>query len=434
MKKVLIITYYWPPSGGAGVQRSLKFVKYLKLLGCEPIVLTVKPDSASYPLIDNSLLKEIPEGVKVYRTKSFEPLKIISGLFGKDKVPYGGFANSKKESIPQYVLRFIRGNFFIPDARVGWNKFAIKEALEIIKSESIEHVFISSPPHSSQLIGLELKKVIPRLRLVVDLRDPWTDIYYYGDLLHTNIAANIDAKLERKVLENADAILVVSNEIKQKFLKKSNLIHEGKVVVIPNGYDETDFEAVAQVDGSKFVISYVGTISEIYNPEVFFKVMEGVIHSNSNVNFKINFIGSAPSSIKELAKQYNLTSVCDWIPHVEHSKAIDYMKSSNLLLLVIPDDASAKGILTGKLFEYMGSNVPILAIGPVDGDASKIINECNAGVMFERNQSVELESWVMKQISIYLNLENPVPVNFELKNKYSRLNLTKKLHDIIFLS
>jgi glycosyltransferase involved in cell wall biosynthesis len=253
-------------------------------------------------------------------------------------------------------------------------------------------------------------------------------------LLHTKFAANIDAKFERRVLENADAVLVVSNDIKQKFLKRSSLIDESKIIVVPNGYDETDFESATKIDESKFVISYVGTISEIYNPEVFFKVIERVIHSNSNVNFKINFIGSAPSTIKELAIKYNLTSVCDWIPHVEHSKAIDYMKSSNLLLLVIPDDASAKGILTGKLFEYIGSNVPILAIGPVDGDASKIIIECNAGKMFERNEEIELESWIRKQISIYLNVDHPDKSNFELKKKYSRLNLTKKLHDIIFLS
>lgn len=157
--RVLVITYYWPPSGGAGVQRALKFVRYFPEFGIDPVVLTVRSDKASYPVTDETLSKDIPATVKVVTTDSFEPLNILSSLMGKKNVPYGGFANANKESKTQKLLRWIRGNFFIPDARVGWVSYAYKEAVKLIEQENIRHVFISSPPHSSQLIGLRLKNV-----------------------------------------------------------------------------------------------------------------------------------------------------------------------------------------------------------------------------------------------------------------------------------
>ena len=212
MKKVLIITYYWPPSGGAGVQRSLKFVKYLPLFGIEPIVITVDAEQATYPILDSTLLNEVSEDVRVVRTRSFEPLKILSAIKGKESVPHGGFANSNKESITQRTLRFIRGNFFIPDARKGWVSFAVKAASEIIEKEKIDTVFVSSPPHSSQLIGLELKKKY-NIKWIADMRDPWTDIYYYKDLLQTKFSAARDAVYERQVLEGADEVISVSEPI-----------------------------------------------------------------------------------------------------------------------------------------------------------------------------------------------------------------------------
>ncbi|MBK7966349.1 MAG: glycosyltransferase [Bacteroidetes bacterium] len=238
MKKVLVITYYWPPSGGAGVQRSLKFVKYLSHMGFSPMVLTVKEDKASYPLHDSSLLTEVPQTVKVVRTNSFEPLNILSSIIGKKNVPYGGFANANKESKKQKFLRWVRGNFFIPDARVGWVSYAFKEAKRIIEDEKIECVYISSPPHSSQLIGLKLKETFPQLRWVADLRDPWTDIYYYKDLLHGKRAKLKDEQFEKHVLEKADAIVVVSEPIKNSFLEKSVLVLPSKIHVLPNGFDE----------------------------------------------------------------------------------------------------------------------------------------------------------------------------------------------------
>jgi len=212
MKKVLIITYYWPPSGGGGVQRWVKFVKYLPKYQIEPIVLTVSPDCASYALIDSSLSQEVEPTVQVFYAKSREPFNFYKKLTAKKEIPFGGFANEDSPGFLQKVARFIRGNFFIPDARIGWNSFAYEQAEKLIKEFGITTVITSSPPHSTQLIGLKLKRKLG-IHWIADLRDPWTDIYYYNKMFHSPMAKRIDRKKELEVLQNADNIVVVSNSI-----------------------------------------------------------------------------------------------------------------------------------------------------------------------------------------------------------------------------
>ena len=211
-KKILIVSYYWPPSGGAGVQRIFKFAKYLSQSGYKPYVVTVDDKVASYPIRDQSLLADVPSSIIVFRTHSFEPLNLLTKVTG-NKAPYGGFANKDKEKFSQKILRFIRGNFFIPDARKGWVKYGFEKSAELIRNEKIDTVIISSPPHSSQLIGLKLKRKFPELKWIADLRDPWTDIFYYKDMLHTRMASAKDAALEKEVVETADSLVVVSKPI-----------------------------------------------------------------------------------------------------------------------------------------------------------------------------------------------------------------------------
>ena len=197
MKKVLLITYYFPPSGGAGVQRWLKTIKYLPEFGVEAIVLTVDPAVASYPQVDESLCADVPSSLKVYTTKTKEILSLYKRVSPKREVPYGGFANEPNPTLLQKISRFIRGNFFLPDPRRGWNKYALAKAKEIIESEGITTVITTSPPHSTQLIGLELKKQYPNINWVADLRDPWTDIYYNSDLYPTSWAQRRNLNYER---------------------------------------------------------------------------------------------------------------------------------------------------------------------------------------------------------------------------------------------
>jgi glycosyltransferase involved in cell wall biosynthesis len=429
--KVLVITYYWPPSGGAGVQRTLKFTRYLPSFGIEPVVLTVDPAIASYPQLDVSLTKEVSAGLKVVTTNSFEPLSILSKVAGKDKVPYGGFANVKQETFFQKSLRWIRGNFFIPDARVGWVKYAVAAAEKIISEENISCVYISSPPHSSQLIGLALKKKFPTLKWIADLRDPWTKIYYYKELLHTSFAAKKDFSFERKVLEQCDAAIVVSASIRRDFAGAHPQIDAKKIHVLPNGFDEADFEKSYGSDQSKFIITYVGTIADSYKPEVFFAALKKFIAANKSSEILFRFIGSATPAIRNLVTASGLESNCEWVSYVPHERAIEYMKQSSLLLLIIPDVAGADGILTGKLFEYIGSGKPVLGIGPVKGDAAVILDSCEAGRFFARGEEENIVAYLNSTYLLFKSTDREQLHGAATRSKYSRRVLTEQLAEMI---
>ena len=279
MKKVLIISYYWPPSGGAGVQRMLKSVKYFPVFGIIPYVITVKEDQASYPSIDESLSKDVPAEAKIFRTDTFEPFGIYSKLLGKKSIPTG-FSNESNPGLFQKFSRFIRGNFFIPDARRGWIKFAYEEAASIIERENIDTVFTTSPPHSAQLVGLKLKRKFG-VKWIADLRDPWTDIYYYDEFNHLSFARKKDLKYENEVLTSADRIITVSKDVKRIFGSKSDKIDPNKITIIPNGYDWEDFNNKKIFpEKNEFIITYTGTLADSYNPSVFFHSLKKVTENN----------------------------------------------------------------------------------------------------------------------------------------------------------
>ena len=411
MKKVLVITYYWPPSGGAGVQRWVKFIKYFKDQNINPFIISVDPDFASYPLIDNSLKNDIPDNTNVYLTKTNEPYSFYKKI-NNNQTPYAGFANEGRPNFFQKIARFIRGNFFIPDSRKGWNNFAYKKAVEILEKENIDTVITTSPPHSTQLIGLKLKET-QNIKWIADLRDPWTDIYYYKSMLHTKWAKQKDLNYEKRVIEKSDKVVVVSDSIKQLLLNKSNLVKESKIHIIPNGFDDDDFLVSSKNNNSKFLLSYVGTITKDYP-------LDSIKKSISNLNINLEFTGKADEPTKLL-----LNEVASFNNHVKHKESINLLLASDMLLLVIPKISNNKGILTGKLFEYLGARKPILCIGPTDGDAAKIIEECKAGKIFDYSD----ENGIYDFIETYMSNE----FIFENKNylKYSRRNLTKNLSKIL---
>lgn len=299
-KKLLLITYYWPPSGGAGVQRWLKLSDYLTQLGWKIFVVTVDPTKASYPLLDHSLLHEVNKDVSVHHTSTFEILNLYKKVNNKKQIPYAGFANEGKTGPLQYLSRFIRGNFFIPDARIGWNKYAIKKAEEIIQKENISLLVTSSPPHSTQLVGLHLKSKY-KLKWFADLRDPWTDIYYYHKMNHTSLARKIDAKYEREVVEKADGVFVVSDFIKKQFISKTPSNVANKFTVLPNGYDEKNFIITKNNSDSQqvFTISYNGTIASNYGIDAFLNAMNKMLSQQDDLAVKIQFTGSADQNTKQ---------------------------------------------------------------------------------------------------------------------------------------
>jgi glycosyltransferase involved in cell wall biosynthesis len=417
MKKVLIITYYWPPSGGAGVQRWLKFAKYLPEYGWQPIILTVDPEYASYPQRDESLLSEVDPGCLVYTTKSFELYNLYKLISGKKEVPYGGFANESDEGFLQKASKFLRGNFLLPDPRKGWNKYALKKAAELIREYGIDTVVTTSPPHSTQLIGLELKR---RLNIcwIADLRDPWTDIYYYNQFKHTAFARKIDQKYEREVVENADLLITVSEDVKRIFAEKSDLPVASKTIVIPNGFDEDDFRITNLPIESRKVITYTGTISEAYDVDGFLQAFSD-LDEKLKSQFLFRFVGKVPLSVEQKFKSTGLE--LELVGYVDHPKSIEYLLRSDLLLLVIPKVKNNRGILTGKFFEYLASEKSILAIGPIDGDLAKLIQETESGMLFDYSDSGGMKAFIEGVFTKPFQSKRAKSVN------YSRKNLTKLL-------
>jgi glycosyltransferase involved in cell wall biosynthesis len=418
MKKVLIITYYWPPSGGAGVQRWLKFAKYLPEFGWQPIVLTVDPQYASYPQRDESLLSEVEPNCLVYTTKSFELYNLYKTISGKKEVPYGGFANDSKEGIFQKVSKFLRGNFLLPDPRKGWNRYALKKAIELIGQYNIDTVVTTSPPHSTQLTGLKLKQKF-NIRWIADLRDPWTDIYYYSQFNHTPWARRIDRNYERSVVENADILVTVSEDVKRLFAEKSELAVADKIAVIPNGFDGDDFTMPVVQTEKRKIITYTGTISDAYDVECLLKAMSR-LDDQLKAGLLIRFVGKVPPSVEH---QFRATGLeLEFVGYVDHPKSIEYLFRSDLLLLVIPKVKNNRGILTGKFFEYLASRKPILAIGPTDGDLAKIVQETQCGKLFDYDDTEGILMYMQHQLSGTGDI-----VNSELANQYSRKELTRKM-------
>ena len=418
--KALIITYYWPPGAGAGVQRWLKFTKYLPSFGIEPVVLTVDPEFAAYPAIDHSLIAEIPPDIKIFSTRATDYFRVYKK--NKKEIPSAGFANADKNGIKDKILRFIRGNFFIPDPRKGWNKHAFKKACEIIDNEGIKHIITTSPPHSTQLIGLRLKKQFPSIKWIADLRDPWTDIYYYDQFYHSFLSKTIDKRLENQVLLSADKIITVGESLKDLFRKKIPSVNS-TIEVITNGYDDADFKDKKSTNPDKFTISYIGTLSDAYPINTFLNALR--VFEEKGIDLNLRFVGSVSPNQKELILSKAEKSSVDFIPFVDHSMAIDYMNDTTVLLLIIPDHQSNKSIITGKLFEYIATGKPVLCIGPADGDAAKIIKYTASGSTFSYDDLKGIES-LFRDLII-----NPGLFIHHSATDFSRRNLTARLVEIL---
>ena len=417
MKKILLITYYFPPSGGAGVQRWLKTINYLPQAGVETIVLTVDPTVASYPQIDESLCNDIPSNIKVYRTKTREILSLYKKVSPQKQIPYGGFANEPKPNLMQKISRFVRGNFFLPDPRRGWNKFALAKAKEIIETQGITTIVTTSPPHSTQLIGLELKRLYPHIRWVADLRDPWTDIYYNQDLYPTRWAKKRNLRYERSVLLGADQIITVSEECRRLFAQKAPVTD--KIIVVPNGYDEKDFlqlgvrseELGVTSEASNLkILSYIGVMAPQYDLEPLKSLVQG------RNDILLRFVGVVSDEIKKEIESWGVQT--EFVSYVSHKEAVSYMQASDVLLLFIPNVPNNEGILTGKLFEYLAAGNKILLFGPQNGDAMRLINECSAGECY--SDGFNLDEFLNK----------PYSGNDNIKS-YSREALANKIASLL---
>lgn len=430
MKKVLIITYYWPPSGGAGVQRWVKLTKFLSKFDIEVHVLTVDEKFASYSVLDESLKKDIKEKIIVYKTKSFEPINIYGKIFGKKNIPTSGFSNVDNTSVKQKLANFLRSNAFIPDPRRCWNKYAFKKACEIIEKHSITNLITTSPPHSTQLIGLELKRKY-NLKWIADLRDPWTDIYYYALLNHSFISKKIDSWYEKKILKNADKLTVVSEGVKGLFISKDRKIEPSKFNIIPNGFDPEDFrETKENKNLTKFTISYTGTMSSAYKPKVVLEVLDELYNENEILDLELNFVGNISEDIEKFISNLKISKFVNIIPNVPHDNVIDFQINSHILFLVIPDINKAEGILTGKIFEYLATGNTILGLGPKNGDAAIIINFTKAGQFFDRTEKDKIKSFLLVNYHKFTTGDFKKNANQNI-NEFNRKLQASKIYNLL---
>ena len=423
------------------MQRWLKFTKYLPECGVEPIVLTVDEKYASYPQIDKSLCNEIPFDLRVVKTKTKEVLNFYKHISPSGQLPHTGFANEGKPNFLQKISRFIRGNFFLPDPRKGWNKYAYKEACKLIESEQIDAVVTTSPPHSTQLIGLKLKRKYPNIKWIADLRDPWSDIYFNKDLYQTSLAKAYNKRLERKVLECADEIITVSGECVRNF--KSKTSKELPIHLIPNGYDEDDFEILSQNQGQgsrvkgqgipnhRITISYVGSLAPQYETDTFVNALK-MLPSDIQSKIHLQFVGGTiPSKLQETLSL--VPCPLTLIGYVPHAEAIEYMCTSDILLLLLPNQSENKGIVTGKLFEYMASGKSVLAVCFKDGDAANILNNYEQEGVFAFGEFQKIAEYLTKAVeSLTADPQRLItPTNRKAAEAYSRRALCRKVAELI---
>ncbi|MFN8208909.1 MAG: glycosyltransferase family 4 protein [Bacteroidales bacterium] len=379
MKKVLIITYYWPPSGGSPVLRWLRFTKYAREHGWEPVIYTV--DDGEYPETDLSLEKDLPAGLTVLKRPALEPYSLYKRFTGQkkhQKIQTGFLSEKKKPSLAESFAIWVRGNFFIPDARMLWIRPSARYLLSWLRDHPVDLVVSTGPPHSCHRIALRLKKKMG-IKWVADFRDPWTKIDWYDKLKLTPLADHRHHQLEREVLKTADLITTVSWEMASDFRQMG----ARGVEVVTNGFDADDFRDVDTPPDPGFVILHTGSLNKDRNPKEFFSAIKILRDQNASFAslFKLRLIGKSDHAVMECIEETGLMDCTESIPFVPHNQIPSELRKASLLLLPLNNTINAKGILTGKLFEYLASGRKILGIGPVDGDAARVLDETGAGKM-----------------------------------------------------
>lgn len=425
MKKVLIITYYWPPSGGSGVQRWLKFVKYLPSFGIEPHIIV--PDGAQYPDVDESLLKDIPKEVSLYRVPILEPYRIFSLLTGTDPktaTRASFIQNMERKNWKSKLSFWVRSNLFIPDARMFWIRPAARAAVKVIQKERIDTLITTGPPHSCHLAGLRVKKAMPNIHWLADFRDPWTDIDYFKDLALTSFANKRHHALEKRVLQNADNVIVIGDTMAEDFERMG----AQKTTVIHNGFDTEDMSAPSKkIDA--YTITYAGTMGKSRNPDTLWTAMDSLWHTDPEkaAKWRIQLVGRIDPLVGESIQNKKWKDQVVWFDYMDHDRLHSMLTASDVLLVVVNKAPNAKGILTGKIFEYLASGRPVLALGPEDGDLAAILRNISNANIFNHENSEALFQW----LKTYRTMDSGIDQN---SMKYSRKELAKKLSHCIFES
>ena len=424
MKRVLIITYYWPPSGGSGVQRWLKMSKYFPENGWQPVVYTA--ENAEYPVEDLSLEKDIALETEVIKRKIVEPYSFYKKFLGikKEEKIKAGFINEgkKKSSWKENISIWLRGNLFIPDARCWWIRPSVRYLKKYLQANPVDAIISTGPPHSMHLIAKELHKKL-NIPWIADFRDPWTDIDFFSELKLTKRSLKKHHKLQHQVLTEANKVVTVGWDW-AKGLER----HGAKnVEVITNGYDFNIEEKLTNIELSKdFTMSHIGIVGAARNARIFWETLGELLKDKRLDNFsnllKIRLIGQVDNSVIQSIKENNLENNVEIISYIPHEKVIIEQSSSQVLLLFINNSPNAKGIMTGKIFEYMASGRPILAIGPKDGDTAIILDKTQSGVIIDFEDKEGMKNTIIDLFTRYKENQLITQKN-EFVEKYSRQNL-----------
>ncbi|MGB9664378.1 MAG: glycosyltransferase family 4 protein [Ignavibacteria bacterium] len=427
-RKVLFVVYNFPPAAGAATQRILKFLKYLNKDGYRTFVLTV--DKVDYPDLDFSLIEKIPQETRVIKTKYWTPFGIyrkITGRKSDEKIPVA-FIKDNHKSLAERISVFLRLNVFLPDAKIGWFPYAVKEGKKLIRNERIDVVISSGPPHTTHLIAKSLKRKTG-IKWIADFRDPWTDIDYYSGMKRTKFAEWIDSKLEKSVLKNADFVVAASegylNIIKSKGI-------ENNYEVLTNGFDPDDFEDIKQRPQSKFIITYTGNMPITRNPEKLWLVLDELVGENKDFaeSFEFHFAGVMDDEIRNKIKELKFFN--SFIDHgyLNHKEVLDLTFNSHILIMIVNRVATSNEILPGKIFEYIASGNFILVIGPESGNSARLINYVKQGVAIDYEEKSKIKNLILEIFHKWRNGQLKKIESAE-KFEFTRERITQKLIQII---
>ena len=418
--RLLVISYYWPPAGGPGVQRWLKTSLALAELGHQVEILTVDQEQATYPLRDESLLDEA-KPLTVHHTPARDWFAAYQKLTRRKEVPFSGFANQAGRPGPiQRLSRFIRGNFFLPDPRRGWNGYALSKARQLHAKWPFDVIITTGPPHSTHLIGRALKRQLG-IQWWADFRDPWTDIYYYDRFYPSRWARRLDARMEHSVLSESDRIITVSKDLQRLFEAKVPGASE-RCHIMPNGYDPADFSQEALTpNNAVYTLAYTGTLTLEYPVRLVEDALRQILNSGRALRLRMagrpaKEFEARMAHLQEEFPQFHT----EFLGYLPHKSSVAVLQEADALLLLIPDLPNNQGILTGKLFEYLGSGRPIWGFGPLNGDAQEILHGCQAGTLFE--SATEASQCLMRWMD-----EGPTGASLEARNAYTRKGLASQL-------
>ena len=420
MKRVLIITYYWPPSGGSGVQRWVKFSKYLPSQGWQPVIYT--PENPDMPSIDQSLYSDIPGEAEIIKrpiTEIYSIYRRISGNKGGGEV---NPINSQKKTLKQKLMLAIRGNLFIPDPRISWLRPSVRFLKKYLREHPVDVIVSTGPPHSMHLIAREVSKATG-IPWVADFRDPWTRMFYFKHLALSDWARKKHEKLEKMVLDDASAVVAVSPLVQEEFKTMTG----NRIELVTNGYDPEDFGQIVEPDGH-FNIVHTGLFASDGNPETLWKVLSDLCREDARFadQLRIRLVGKNDTMILDSIHAAGLERNLVDLGYRDHTVAVREQMGSTMLILPLRKEPEYRATLPGKLFEYLGSQRPVLGIGQTDGAMARILADTGAGETFEWDDEAGIRAYVLKRWEKFLaGDDDSVPDNNI--EQYSRKATARKM-------